>query len=480
MAKPTFSSSQRIGLLILFTMFTALHMEVSVLAYGITLEKYFFRLFFYPAGFVVILALYLLSILDPGIVHKAATPLSTNKCESCGVEKLPEKDVVHCKLCEQCVEAFDHHSYFLNKCIGGGNRIAYMLLALSGGVALDACFIVLSAVLYRLWLYQEVYTVVYWLYVIIQGSFVIFFARLGIRLTLSGIFHLLTLPIGITSTKVMKFLNLLFQSIENANSAGLSCFGYSFVKILRLAVFLPVPTTVIIYSIFRVMISDSPKDYIPWSLIIIACFMMNIFLPIIILDNRVGTYKYVFDEEDEAMTRTCDCDPIPQSRLPSHCPACNKCIAGRDQHNPFLGTCIGYHNRLLYCAFLCATFAAASLFCVEMFGSRAAIWDFSFSPIPYVTGIAERWFEPAFWLWPLQELGLKILETPAWVWIHALVSLGALQLVFISAIFLIQQVVFILYSNSKGNSCKSCFPIFYGPEERNVLPWVTRMKKSAD
>lgn len=480
MAKVTFSSGQRIGLLVLFNLFTAVYMETSVLSYAIPLEKYFFRLFFYPASLVVFLALYLLSMLDPGIVRTAATPLSTNKCETCGVEKLPEKDVAHCKSCEHCVEGYDHHSYFINKCIGSGNRIAYLLLVLAGGIALDACFIGISAVLYRLWMYQEEYSITYWMYVTMQGLFIMIFARLGIRLTMSGFFHLLTIPCGITSTKFVKFVHHLFQGLENANSAGITCFGYSLVKVLRIAVFLPVPLLTIVYSTFRAVISESPKDYLPWILIIITTFMMIGFLPLLILDNKMGTYKYVLDEEDEAITRSCDCDPIPQSRLPSHCPVCNKCVAGRDQHNPFLGVCIGYHNRLLYCAFLCASFAATSLFCVEMFGSRAALWDYSFSPVPYVTGIAERWYEPAFWLWPLQELGQKILGTPVWVWLHALVSLGAVQLVFISGVFIAQQVVFVLYSNTKGSSCKSCFPIFYGPEERNVLPWVSRMKKSAD
>lgn len=46
-------------------------------------------------------------------------------CEKC---KLPrQSDTHHCEICEACVPAYSHHSYWLNTCIGSANATTYLL-----------------------------------------------------------------------------------------------------------------------------------------------------------------------------------------------------------------------------------------------------------------------------------------------------------------------------------------------------------------
>ena len=44
-------------------------------------------------------------------------------CLNCQV--MQDKDMVHCFICNKCIEGFDHHCYWLNKCVGEKNIFAF-------------------------------------------------------------------------------------------------------------------------------------------------------------------------------------------------------------------------------------------------------------------------------------------------------------------------------------------------------------------
>lgn len=46
-------------------------------------------------------------------------------CPTCHIPKSPT--LIHCMICNKCVNAFDHHSFWLGKCIGNGNSFLYIL-----------------------------------------------------------------------------------------------------------------------------------------------------------------------------------------------------------------------------------------------------------------------------------------------------------------------------------------------------------------
>ena len=48
-----------------------------------------------------------------------------NKCKSCEVEK-PARSK-HCKVCDHCVEKFDHHCIWINQCAGRKNYKWFLL-----------------------------------------------------------------------------------------------------------------------------------------------------------------------------------------------------------------------------------------------------------------------------------------------------------------------------------------------------------------
>ena len=46
-------------------------------------------------------------------------------CPICYIRKC--NNIKHCFICDKCVEGFEHHCFWLNKCIGKGNKISYII-----------------------------------------------------------------------------------------------------------------------------------------------------------------------------------------------------------------------------------------------------------------------------------------------------------------------------------------------------------------
>jgi hypothetical protein len=59
-------------------------------------------------------------------------------CPECKLEKQPRSK--HCKVCNHCVERFDHHCEWLGICIGKGNYPTYLVFISSVFLSLMITF----------------------------------------------------------------------------------------------------------------------------------------------------------------------------------------------------------------------------------------------------------------------------------------------------------------------------------------------------
>ena len=69
-------------------------------------------------------------IINPKSLNKDLEMYKFKVCTKCQVIQNPLS--YHCKTCGHCVQIYDHHSAFLNQCIGEGNYKPYLKLHLWG------------------------------------------------------------------------------------------------------------------------------------------------------------------------------------------------------------------------------------------------------------------------------------------------------------------------------------------------------------
>ncbi len=82
--------------------------------------------------------------IDPGFLEKipVTTPRVSKTCEHCGVVKVIRS--FHCPTCNLCVLRLDHHSLWLNKCIGSKNHALYFF-TLAVSLITSTCILLLSS-----------------------------------------------------------------------------------------------------------------------------------------------------------------------------------------------------------------------------------------------------------------------------------------------------------------------------------------------
>ena len=107
-----------------------------------------FLIFFY-------VMLFSFKLSDPGVMKKSRNELSLieliNKdieiedyCTACEIHKV--KSIVHCYICEKCVDGFDHHCIWMRKCVGKKNiNLFYNLILLIVVYWIICCYFCLSS-----------------------------------------------------------------------------------------------------------------------------------------------------------------------------------------------------------------------------------------------------------------------------------------------------------------------------------------------
>ena len=75
------------------------------------------------------------------------------ECKKCNIIIPKELNVGHCYNCGVCVVGFDHHSYWMGKCIGKNNLISYNIFTFSLSVYLIMS--ILSLMLFIIFVHEE-------------------------------------------------------------------------------------------------------------------------------------------------------------------------------------------------------------------------------------------------------------------------------------------------------------------------------------
>ena len=86
----------------------------------------------YTILFLAVYNFYLCSISDPGIIRKKNISFLKQKypydflfnsdkpqCKKCNFQKINRSK--HCRICDKCIEKFDHHCIWINNCVGAKN-----------------------------------------------------------------------------------------------------------------------------------------------------------------------------------------------------------------------------------------------------------------------------------------------------------------------------------------------------------------------
>ena len=72
-------------------------------------------------------------IINPGIIYSSNKVKEKVHCASCKMlYPKTSNNIVHCGMCEICVNGYDHHCGVIGKCVGKFNMVIYVSLSLSG------------------------------------------------------------------------------------------------------------------------------------------------------------------------------------------------------------------------------------------------------------------------------------------------------------------------------------------------------------
>ena len=96
----------------------------------------------YTFIFFALYSFYLCSISDPGIIKKKNIPILKQKypydflfnsekteCKKCKFAKINRSK--HCRVCDKCIEKFDHHCIWINNCVGVKNMKYFLYFIFS-------------------------------------------------------------------------------------------------------------------------------------------------------------------------------------------------------------------------------------------------------------------------------------------------------------------------------------------------------------
>lgn len=96
----------------------------------------------YTIIFFSLYSFYLCSISDPGIIKKKNISFLKQKypydflfnsekteCKKCGFAKINRSK--HCRICDKCIEKFDHHCIWINNCVGAKNMKYFLYFIFS-------------------------------------------------------------------------------------------------------------------------------------------------------------------------------------------------------------------------------------------------------------------------------------------------------------------------------------------------------------
>ena len=95
-------------------------------------------------SFIAILIGTLNYIINPGIIYSSNKVKEKVHCASCKMlyPKM-SNNIVHCGICEICINGYDHHCGVIGKCVGKFNMVIFVSLSLSGMGFIICIFMIL-------------------------------------------------------------------------------------------------------------------------------------------------------------------------------------------------------------------------------------------------------------------------------------------------------------------------------------------------
>ena len=80
-------------------------------------------------------------IINPGIIFSSNRFVDKVYCPTCKMlYPKTSRKIVHCGICNICIQGYDHHCGVIGKCVGKYNMVIFASLSLSG-MALMVCLI---------------------------------------------------------------------------------------------------------------------------------------------------------------------------------------------------------------------------------------------------------------------------------------------------------------------------------------------------